>query len=70
MDDLLRAFQILRKYGNPINPTKCEEGVMHVIGIDHQAVSQEDIEELKMLGFFVNGDHNGNFSSYHYGSST
>jgi len=66
MEDLIKALQILLKYGNPDYPTHCEHDVLYICGIDADSVSEEDVEELDKLGFFVNDD-NG-FSSYKYGS--
>ena len=66
MEDLIKALQILLKYGNPDYPTNCEHDVLYICGIDADSVSEEDVEELDKLGFFVNDD-NG-FSSYKYGS--
>lgn len=65
MEDLIKAFQIFLKYGNPDYPTHCEHDVMYVM-IDPELVSKEDKKELKKLGFFKN-DTDG-FSSYKYGS--
>jgi len=31
MDDLIKALQILRKYGNPGNPTHCEHDTLLVL---------------------------------------
>ena len=65
MGDLIKALQILLKYGNPDYPTCCEHDVLYV-NIEADNVSEEDIEELDKLGFFVNDDNM--FSSYKYGS--
>ena len=67
MDDLIKALQILRKYGNPNNPTHCEHDILTVCDIDPAKVSQEDIETLKHLGFLV-GRHEDCFYSYRFGS--
>ena len=67
MDDLIKALQILRKYGNPRNPTMCDHDIMYVVGIDPNEVSDEDEETLNQLGFYV-GD-SGNFGSYRFGSA-
>ena len=66
MDDLIKALQILRKYGNPQWPTHCEHDVMYV-NIRYSEVSEEDREELDRLGFFE--DDNDGFKSYRYGSA-
>lgn len=66
MDDLIKALQILRKYGNPQWPTHCEHDVMYV-DIRYSEVSDEDREELQSLGFFEDEDNDG-FMSYKFGS--
>ena len=67
MDDLIKALQILRKYGNPNYPTHCEHDVMYV-GIPYSVVSEEDISELDSLGFIEDEDNDG-FKSYRFGSA-
>lgn len=67
MDDLIKALQILRKYGNPQWPTHCEHDVMYV-DIRYSEVSEEDRKELDRLGFFEDDDNDG-FKSYRYGSA-
>ena len=70
MDDLIKALQILRKYGNPSNPTHCEHDVMYICGIDPEDVSKEDISELHDLGFFIDDDTGENqFQSFKFGSA-
>ena len=66
MKDLIKALQILLKYGNPANPTHCERDILNV-DIDAELVSQEDKKRLDELGFFVDEDDN-TFSSFRYGS--
>jgi hypothetical protein len=68
MEDLIKALQILLKYGNPRNPTGCEHDILYV-HIDPSLVSEKDIKELDKLGFFVD-EENGSegFGSYRYGS--
>ena len=41
MDDLIKALQILRKYGNPYYPTNCSHDLLHV-DISPDLVSDED----------------------------
>ena len=65
MDDLIKALQIMRKYGNPKWPTNCEHDVMFV-NIDSDLVSDEDKEQLDLLGFFVGSE--GGFESFTFGS--
>ena len=69
MDDLIKALQILRKYGNPPHPTHCEHDILTVHGIDPDKVSEEDKKELDELGFGY-GDQYGEqcFYSYKFGS--
>ena len=68
MEDLITALQILLKYGNPKNPTHCFDGYMFVT-IDPNLVSDEDIKELKDLGFVEDHDSydDAGFGSYKYG---
>jgi len=55
MDDLIAALQILRKYGNPTDPTHCEHDELTVM-IDPEKVSEEDLKKLDNLGFHPNYD--------------
>lgn len=50
MDDLIKALEILRRYGNPHNPTHCEHDELTVC-INPIGVHEEDKEELDRLGF-------------------
>jgi hypothetical protein len=65
MEELIKALQILLKYGNPDYPTHCEHDELFV-DISPELVSKEDLKTLDELGFFPN-DYNG-FSSYKFGS--
>ena len=56
MEDLIKALQILSKYGNPHYPFHCEHDTLYVWGIDPSEVSDEDKVELDRLGFFVSSD--------------
>jgi len=70
MNDLIKALQILANYANPndYSPTHCEHDVFRVYaGIEPTEVSEEDIKELKELGFFVD-DEFGCFKSFKFGS--
>ena len=68
MEDLIKALQIFLKYGNPQWPTHCEHDIMYISDeISPEDVSEEDMEELDKLGFFVE-DEFGGFASYRYGS--
>ena len=53
MEDLIKALQILLKYGNPSYPTHCEHDELSVHGIDPEKISEEDVKELKELGFEI-----------------
>lgn len=66
MENLIKAFQIFLKYGNPAHPTHCEHDVM-MVNIDAEIVSDEDVVQLADYGFFVDDDTN-TFKSYRYGS--
>ena len=67
MDDLIKALQIFRKYGNPEFPTHCEHDVMY-LNIDYHLVSNNDKKKLDELGFFKDED-NDKFMSYQFGSA-
>lgn len=68
MEDLIKALQILLKYGNPRNPTNCSHDYFYV-AIDPELVSKEDIKELDKLGFFIDSEYGGEgFGSFRYGS--
>ena len=66
MDDLIKALQILRKYGNPTYPTHCEHDVLQVC-IEPDKVSDSDKEELDKLGFFVD-EETDSFQSFKFGN--
>lgn len=70
MENLIKALQILLKYGNPDYPTHCEHDVMYICDIDPDDVSEADKAELEELGFFVS-DESGEsgFMSFRYGSA-
>ena len=70
MEDLIKALQILLKYGNPSYPTHCEHDVMYICGIEPSDVSDEDKKALDKLGFFVD-DESGEegFRSFKFGSA-
>ncbi|MGK6342876.1 hypothetical protein ACMGDK_11590 [Chryseobacterium sp. DT-3] len=53
MEDLIKALQILIKYGNPEYPTQCEHDQLNIVGIDPESTSKEDVIELERLGFYV-----------------
>lgn len=70
MSDLIKALTILLKYGDPSSPTHCEHDTLMICGIDPEWVSEEDVDELEALGFFV-GDEYGDaaFLSFRFGSA-
>jgi hypothetical protein len=70
MNDLIEALQILRKYGNPNNPTYCGHDVLSVSPeIDPDDVSNKDKKKLDELGFFVStADGVKVFRSFRFGS--
>lgn len=70
MDDLIKALQIFRKYGNPKFPTICEHDVMIICGISPEDVSPEDKEELDKLGFHITTEYGElSFASFLFGSA-
>lgn len=71
MDDLIKALQLFRKYGNPRKPTHCEHDVF-TVNIDPELVSDEDKRALRSLGFIPgdgDGGDEGCFQSYRFGSA-
>ena len=67
MKDLIEAFNIFLKYGNPDYPTHCEHDCLYVCDIDPEKVSAEDIKKLDDLGFMPDDD--GGFMSFKFGSA-
>ena len=67
MEDLIKALQILVKYGSPAYPTHCEHDELFICGINPDDVSAEDKIQLEELGFKVND--NCQFHSFKYGSA-
>ena len=67
MEDLIRALQILLKYGNSKYPTHCEHDELSICDIDPSKVSEIDIVELDRLGFIIS-EENECFISYKFGS--
>ena len=66
MKDLIKALQILLKYGNPKFPFACEHETLYIVGIDANNITEEDKIELRSLGFIIN---NSEIYSYKYGSA-
>lgn len=67
MEDLIKALQILLKYGNPYKPLSCQHDILYTCGIDDEKVTPDDKAELEKLGFEVD-EEEGGFLSYRYGS--
>ena len=68
MEDLIKALQILIKYGNPKWPTWCDHDCLHICDIDDAAVTEEDKVELSNLGFKVD-EEKGGFYSFRFGGA-
>lgn len=58
MDDLIKALQIFRKYGNPVNPVHAEHDELYVCGYEEDTITDPaDVAALKALGFnWYDGD--------------
>ncbi len=70
MSDLIKALQILLKYGNPIYPTHCEHGILFIADIDLKQVTDEDKASLEELGFSIRTEYGKEqFYSYRFGSA-
>ena len=70
MDDLIKALTIISKYleegYKKDRPISCEHDVMFV-QVDYTKISQDDLDELRDLGFRPCEDL-GNMMSFKYGS--
>jgi len=53
MEDLIKALQILLKYGNPDYPTHCEHDELTFHGINPELISKEDKDNLEELGILI-----------------
>ena len=60
MEDLIKALQIFVQYGNPSYPTHCEHDELMIMQITNEQVSEDDLIELKRLGFELT-DSRANF---------
>ena len=70
MKDLIEALQILLKYDTQESrsPTHCEHDYFYV-AIYYEHVSEEDMERLNVLGFFIDREYGGEgFGSFRFGS--
>ena len=68
MEDLIKALNILLKYGNPSHPFHCEHDTLYIWGIEPSEVSEDDLKSLEELGFFVSEDVDDGIMSFKYGS--
>ena len=68
LDDLIKALQIFRKYGNPEYPTHCEHDVLYIC-IDPSKMDIEDIGILEKLGFSIDDETDAGFYSFRFGSA-
>jgi hypothetical protein len=71
VSDLIKALQILLKYGDPDRPTHCGHDVLTICGISAKDVSADDIAELDKLGFFISEEFEDadTFISFRFGSA-
>jgi len=70
MEELIKALQILLKYGNHEYPTHCEHDTLFIVGIKAEDISNEDKIEVEKLGFEVgNEDGLDQIYSLKYGSA-
>ena len=53
MEDLIKALQILLKYGNPKYPTVCCHDELRIVGIEPEIISDIDKLKLKSLGIHL-----------------
>jgi len=53
MEELIKALQILLKYGNPKYPTHCEHDELNIVGIDPKKINVQDKKQLETLGFII-----------------
>lgn len=68
MEDLIKALNILLKYGNSRWPTNCSHDELSIMDINPEDVSDVDKEELERLGFHTN-EEEGYFYSFRFGSA-
>ncbi len=71
MEDLIKALQIMLKYGNPKYPTICKHDELIIVDeINPDIVSAEDIIELDRLGFDATEEYGQlQFVSSRFGSA-
>lgn len=51
MKNLVKALQILLKYGDNKNPFIFEYGIIKIVGYYPKNMSEQDISDLEKLGF-------------------
>lgn len=66
MEDLIKALQIFAKYTDKKDPIYCNDEMLVVLVVPSE-VADEDIEELKRLGFFANIENGEHFYSLRFG---
>jgi hypothetical protein len=66
MEDLIESLNIFKKYDKGQYPTHCEHDKMF-FSVSPDEVSDEDIERLDELGFWVDEEFDC-FSSFKFGS--
>ena len=69
LSNLIKALEILLKYGDPSYPTHCEHDIMYICGINPVDVSKDDTATLEELGFFIDTENDECFASFRYGSA-
>jgi hypothetical protein len=68
MEDLIKALQIMLKYGNPQFPTHCEHDVLIISShINWNNITPEDKAKLQELGFDYSSEYDC-ITSFTYGS--
>jgi hypothetical protein len=69
MKELVEAFQIFLKYGNPSYPINCQHDIMRVyLDVSFDTIDKNDIKRLIEIGFEYDDDF-GCFQSTKYGSN-
>jgi len=72
MKDLIEALQIIQKYmgdKDEYAPVHCEHDVFMICCVDPELISEDDLERLDKLGFFVSCEYGDPaLISYRFGS--
>lgn len=66
MENLIKALQIFLRHGNVDYPTHCEHDVMYIMPNDPDNFTEEEISELKELGFHYGVTEYGDVGWYSY----